>query len=852
MDSNAALRHLFAETFDDTCDTNLYNKVLRGADFTIVRTLRPPKTVNLMNQFRIEALFRKLCLASIAVLCVLTVEACGEHKIDFNRDIRPILSNNCFHCHGPDKKHREADLRLDTQAGSRMDLGDYAAVAPGKPDASALIERIHAEDPDERMPPAESNKHLSAKQKKLLEDWIRQGGEYAKPWTYTPPVEHVKPTVKNATWARNIVDNRILARLEAEGLAPSPEADRVTLIRRLTFDLTGLPPTPAEVDAFLADKAPNAYEKVVDRLLASPHFGERMAAYWLDLVRYADTVGYHGDQDHNASPYRDWVIDALNSNLPYDKFTAAQLAGDLVAQANPKLSADEKTDLQIASCYNRLLQTTHEGGLQEKEYHAIYQADRIRNFSNVWMGATVGCAQCHDHKFDPYTASDFYSMGAFFADLSFDFKGANSLPTQRKPEIRVHSPLARKAIATAEKQLAELTQQLKAHPTDAALKKQVADQTKRTAVLRKSPRMVMVSKATKPRTVRVLPRGNWLDDSGEIVEPAVPHFMPQPAVKDRRLTRLDLANWLTSTEEDGVGGLTARVAVNRMWYLTFGSGIASVLDDFGGQGEPPVHPELLDELALEFIKHDWDVKHMFRLLVTSSAYRQSSLMQPELMERDPENQLYARQSRYRLPAEMIRDNALSISGLLVDELGGASVKPYQPAGYYRHLNFPQRKYSKHNDQRQWRRGVYVHWQRQFLHPMLKAFDAPSREECTAQRPRSNTPTAALVLLNDPTFVEAARAFATRILHEGGSTSTDRLEFACREALSRKPSPAELAVLAELLKENETRYAADPKAAATLIATGDAAVPKELKPTELAAWTMVARAVLNLNETITRN
>ncbi|MCG8583296.1 MAG: DUF1549 and DUF1553 domain-containing protein, partial [Pirellulales bacterium] len=653
---------------------------------------------------------------------------------------------------------------------------------------------------------------------------------------------------------RNFIDAWILSRLESEGLKPSPEADRVTLIRRLTFDLTGLPPKPEEVESFVNDKSPDAYEKVVDRLLASPYFGERMAAYWLDLVRYADTVGYHGDQDHNASPYRDWVIDAYNRNMPYDEFTAAQLAGDLIAASNPDLSDDEVTDLKIASCYNRLLQTSHEGGVQPKEYLAIYQADRIRNASNVWMGATVGCAQCHDHKYDPFTAKDFYTFGAFFADLdeAKHFKsGSNSLPTRRAPEIPVLTPQQRRMIATTQAALNAINEQLKSKPADAQLKKQSAEFSKQLAAMKKATRVVMISAPIKPRVVRVLPRGDWLDDTGEIVQPAVPHFMPQPAVKDRRLTRLDLAYWLTSTEADGVGPLTARVAVNRMWYLMMGSGISKVLDDFGGQGSPPTHPELLDALALEFIGSKWDVKHMFRTIVTSSTYRQSSLASKDLRERDPENVLYARQSRYRLPAEMIRDNALAISGLLIDEQGGASVKPYQPTGYYRHLNFPTRRYTHHNDDRQWRRGVYVHWQRQFLHPMLKAFDAPSREECTAQRPRSNTPTAALVLMNDPTFVEAARAFAERIIR-ADSTVDGRIRFAFRETLSREPASSELDVLRALFKSNEARYASDPKAAAALIATGRAPKPADIKPAELAAWTMVARATLNLNETITKN
>jgi len=804
----------------------------------------PPQTA--------KAMFNSRRLIALAYVVILASVAHGERPVDFNRDIRPILSDNCFHCHGPDEKHREAELRLDTQEGSRADLGDYAAIVPGKPEASALVERIHSTDEFVQMPPPESNKRLTAKQKKLLTDWIKQGANYAKPWAYTDPVRRRAPEVKDAGDQHNFIDAWIVTRLESEGLKLSPEADRVTLVRRLYFDLTGLPPSPEEVDAFVADTSPGAYERLVDRLLASPHFGERMAVYWLDLVRYADTVGYHGDQDHAASPYRDWVIQALNDNMPYDEFTAAQLAGDLIAQSAKDLSPGEVTDLKIASCYNRLLQTTHEGGLQPKEYHAIYQADRIRNVSNVWMSGTLGCAQCHDHKYDPYTMKDFYSMGAVFADLKYGFGGGNSVPTQRPPEIHVHTRLERAAIDAAQRRLGSLKKQLTSQPSDESLKKQIADLTKQLEAMRKATRRVMVSEARGPRQVRLLPRGNWLDESGPVMQPSVPAFLPQPNTGDERLTRLDLAHWLTSTSDDGVGGLTARVAVNRLWYLMFGGGISRVLDDFGGQGDPPEHPELLDALAIEFIDSGWDVKHMVRLLVTSRVYRQSSLTSNELAQRDPENRLHARQSRYRLPAEMIRDKALAVSGLLVKELGGASVKPYQPRGYYRHLNFPKRRYSHHTDRRQWRRGVYVHWQRQFLHPMLKAFDAPSREECTAQRPRSNTPTAALVLLNDPTFVEAARAFAAKILTEGGENTNARLRFAMKEALSREPTATEADVLSKLLADNLAAYKTNPKAAAALTSTGQAPRSENLDVQQHAAWTMVARAILNLNETITRN
>ncbi|NNM30049.1 MAG: DUF1549 domain-containing protein, partial [Akkermansiaceae bacterium] len=669
-------------------------------------------------------------------------------EVDFNRDIRPILSDKCFACHGPDERTREAELRLDTYEGA-TEGGEFAIpIVPGKPDESEVMARIHATDPDDLMPPPESHKKLTAREKDLLKRWIAEGAAYDPPWAYVPPARHPVPEVTVKDWPVNWIDRFLLANLEREKLSPSPDADAVTLVRRLHFDLLGLPPTPRETDAFVqaAENNPQAaVDREVARLLASPHFGERMAIYWLDLVRYADTVGYHGDQDHNISPYRDYVIDAFNANLPFDQFSREQLAGDLL----PGSTVGQK----VASGYNRLLQTTHEGGAQPKEYLAIYQADRVRNVSAVWMGATVGCAQCHDHKYDPYTAKDFYSLAAFFADIDEDqhFKvGSNTLPTKRPPEMLLLAP-------EDEAELAALKEELAAAGDKDEKKRLQA----KVAAVEKRGRRTMITVAKPPREVRVLPRGNWLDDTGAIVQPAYPHFLAgddpgsgEPG-EGSRLTRLDLANWLTDPV-DGTGGLTARVFANRLWALFFGTGIARDLGDFGGQGEAPVHPGLLDNLAVEFHESGWDVKHLVKLMVTSRAYRQSSLAPPEMRERDPHNQLVARQSRFRLPAEMMRDNALAIAGLLVNEHGGKSVKPYQPAGYYRHLNFPPRKYAADTGAGQWRRGVYVHWQRQFLHPMLRAFDAPTREECTAERPRSNTPVAAMVLLNDPTFLEAAR------------------------------------------------------------------------------------------------
>jgi hypothetical protein len=765
--------------------------------------------------------------------------------IDFNRDIRPILSDKCFFCHGPDEHERKADLRLDTRQGAMADLGGYAAIIPGNANDSEFVFRITSDDPDELMPPEKSHKKLDADEIDLLTRWIEEGAEYSAAWAYVPPEKTPLPEVKDSTWPANWIDRFVLAKLETEDLSPSPDADRVTLIRRLYFDLTGLPPTPEAVAAFVAAEGDleEVWGKLVDELLASPRFGERLASYWLDLVRYADTVGYHGDQDHSISPYRDYVVDALNANLPFDQFTREQLAGDLLP--NPTL------EQRIATGYNRLLQTSHEGGVQEKEYMAIYAADRVRNVSNVWMGGTLGCAQCHDHKYDPYTTKDFYSMVALFADVdenahlnSARRKGLNfnALPSPRPPEMEVPTAEQQDGLAKlqAERKKAE------AAGTDLkAIDKKIAE-------LNKGIRKTMVTVALEePRIIRILPRGNWLDDSGEIVAPAIPEFLGKLDTGKGRATRLDLANWFTDVES-GSGGLTARVFANRFWYLFFGTGISRSLDDFGGQGEPPANPQLLDNLAVAFYENGWDIKALVRLIVTSRAYRQSSLASTGLLERDPYNQLTARQSRFRLPAEMIRDNALAVSGLLVLEQGGLPAKPYQPAGYYRHLNFPTRKYQAHLDSRQWRRGLYVHWQRQFLHPMMKAMDAPSREECTAQRPRSNTPTAALVLLNDPTFVEAARAFAARILTEGGPNSESQLNFAYHAALSRPPDDAEHDLMIQLLASTHAEYHSNPEAAKELLKTGIAPLPDGVDAVKLATWTAVARAILNLSETITRN
>ena len=770
--------------------------------------------------------------------------------VEFNRDIRPILSDKCFFCHGPDATERKADLRLDTAAGATALLDGHAAIVPGQPEKSALIARITSTDEDEIMPPPESHKTLKPAEIDLLTRWVKEGGTYSAPWAYVAPRKHPEPAVKDTAWPANWVDRFVLSRLESEGLAPSPQTDRVTLIRRLSFDLTGLPPSSRAVEDFLAvpeDQFETAWAVLVDELLKSPRHGERLAAYWLDLVRYADTVGYHGDQNHNISPYRDRIVEALNANMPFDQFTREQLAGDLL----PASTLDQK----VASGYNRLLQTSHEGGVQAKEYLAIYAADRVRNVSNVWMGSTLGCAQCHDHKYDPYTARDFYSMAAFFADVDevdhlISANGGpgakklklNELPTERPPEIAVPDRLDRARFAELEATLVRQT----------AAGQAVNDTQTEIDAIKKRSRLSMIAVAlAEPRITRVLPRGNWLDDSGEVVQPAVPGFLGKLDTGERRATRLDLANWFTDAK-GGAGGLTARVFANRYWYLLFGEGLSRSLDDFGGQGEPPSHPELLDNLAVSYVESGWDTRALLQLLVTSRAYRQSSMVSLALRERDPENRLLARQARHRLPAEMMRDTALAVSGLLVLDAGGPSARPYQPDGYYQQLNFPQRQYAADSDASQWRRGLYVHWQRQYLHPMMKAMDAPSREECTAQRPRSNTPSAALVLLNDPTFVESARVLAARVVAEGGSSVAERIDFACREILSRPADGEERQLLEKLFTAARAEYHSDPAAAQALLGVGLKAAPANIDAAELASWTAVTRALLNLSETFTRN
>jgi mono/diheme cytochrome c family protein len=828
-----------------------------------------------------------LILLAVAASRVVTATAADPAKpVDFSREIKPILSDRCYACHGPDASKRKAKLRLDTR-----DDALKLAIVPGKADASPLIARITTTDPHAQMPPPESKKpRLTPEQVATFKRWINDGAKFDEHWAYTKPVKPAVPAVDGVR-SPHPIDAFVRFGLKAAGISPVAEADRVTLIRRLSFDLTGLPPTAADVDAFVNDRSPDAYAKLVDRLLASPHLGERMAIFWLDLVRYADTGGYHSDNHRDIWMYRDWVIDAFNRNMPFDQFTRDQLAGDLIPNAT--------REQRIASGYNRMLMTTEEGGAQPKEYAAKYAADRVRNVSATWLGSTMGCCECHDHKFDPFTMKDFYSLASFFADVqekavgrqdqtpfptreqetrlkALDAKIANLKAELSKPSKELDDEQGRweqslKNQKDAAKKLPkEVTAALAVDPVKRNDKQKLAimayfrqsvskaaesqrqaltaTQKERDALAASIP-TTLVSMSGTPRTMRVLPRGNWLDDTGEIVAPNAPAFLPAiPQNSKGRNSRLDLADWMVAADNP----LTSRVFVNRVWKLMFGLGLVRSMEDFGAQGQPPTHPELLDWLAVSFREGGWNVKDLIRQIVTSATYKQASVVSKELRERDPANLLLARQNRYRLDAEIVRDNALAVSGLLSRRMGGPSVKPYQPAGYWSFLNFPKRDWYADKGENQYRRGLYTYWCRTFPHPSLVAFDAPSREECVAERARSNTPLQALVLLNDPTYVEAARAFAVRIVTEGGETDEARIAFAFRAALSRPPRTDEMRLLTDLAGKHRAEYRADKTAAEKVLNAGQAAPPKDKDVAELAAWTSVARVILNLHEMITRS
>ena len=769
---------------------------------------------------------------------------------DFQREIRPILSNICFKCHGPDADERKGGkdgsggLRLDTEEGARAALDDGAAIVPGHPEKSALVARITTSDQDDLMPPPKSGRKLSPKEIALLEAWVKDGGKYEKHWAYEKPRRPAVPEAKAKAWVRNGVDAFILARLEKEGLVPQPEADRLALARRAALDLTGLPPTPEDADAFAQDKAPDAYERYVDRLLASPAYGEHWARQWLDLARYADSAGYADDPGRTIWGYRDYVIRAFNANRPFDQFTIEQIAGDLLPGAT-----DEQL---IATAFHRNTMTNNEGGTNDEEFRNAAVVDRANTTMSVWMGTSFACAQCHTHKYDPITNAEYFQVFAFLN---------NTQDADRKDESPVlgfYTDEQKPQRAQWEAEIATLEAKLKAAPapaaqpdgaapapTDdrkadekriAALRKQLADMKKITVPVMRD------LEAGKQRKTRVQLRGNYLALAEEVKEGVPAAFPPLPAAAPKN--RLTLARWLV----DDANPLTPRVTANRFWESIFGTGIVRTSEEFGAQGELPSHPELLDWLATELVREKWDVKKFLRLLVTSAAYRQSSKVTPALTERDPGNRLLARGPRFRLSAEMVRDQALAASGLLSRKMHGPPVRPPQPnlglsAAFGGGLDW---KNSTGEDVH--RRALYTEWRRTAPYASLATFDAPNREVCTLRRNQSNTPLQALVTLNDPVYLEAAQALARRMT-AGAGTAAEKAARGFRLCVTRPPTTRETARLLALHDETLAYFKQAPDKAIALATNPIGAAPAGADVPDLAAWTTVANVLLNMDETL---
>jgi Protein of unknown function (DUF1553)/Protein of unknown function (DUF1549)/Planctomycete cytochrome C len=833
-------------------------------------------------------------VAAIACSVALGVRA-GElgtastRKLDYNRDVRPILAKNCFACHGQDEAKRAKGLRLDRRESAVRPRGDSeAAIIPGDSESSALVFRITEEDETIRMPPRKAGKRLTSDEIELLRRWIEQGAEYAQHWAYLPPVAWPLPDVRDKAWPHNGIDYWILARLEKEGLKPAPQADRPTLLRRLSLDLRGLPPTSEELEQFLQDSSPGAFERAADRLLADPSLGERWARVWLDLARYADSAGLGSDPLRpNIWRYRDWVIDALNRNVPYDQFTISQIAGDL-------LPAPTLAD-RMATAFHRNTMTNTEGGTDDEEFRVAAIKDRVDTTMQVWMGLTMGCAKCHSHKYDPITQQEYYQFYAFFNQTA-----DNDQPDE-SPVIAVPTPAITARVKQINEQLGALRKTLetraatlldafarwestvsaanaparKGIPKDVlgvldtpaakrskaqseslmryfrsiapelkGLRDELARLEKSKPAIPTLPVMVELA-SNRRRVTRLLRKGNFLDP-GEPLEAAVPkalHALPPEAP----LNRLGLARWLV----DPHSTLTARVAVNRNWAQIFGVGLVETEEDFGTQGEPPSHPELLDWLAVQYQTSGWNTKALLRLIVTSSTYQQSSRTPPELLEKDPRNRLLGRAPRVRLDAEMVRDQALALSGLLTRRLGGPSVYPPQPEGLWQAAFNGERTWATSKGADRYRRGLYTFWRRTVPYPSMATFDAPSREICAIKRVRTNTPLQSFVTLNDPVYVEAAQSLARRIAREGGSSVAARARFGLQLCLCRPPRAEQVDPLVSLYTAELARFRQDPDAALALATNPLGPLPPGMDAADLAAWTTVANVLLNLDGLLTK-
>lgn len=840
----------------------------------------------------------KLVLSFFTLISAAEVMA----EVSFNQDIRPILAENCFYCHGQDPNKRKADLRLDLREAAL----ENEAFVPGKPDESELVARLFSHDADDLMPPAKSNRKLSDKQKSLLKQWIAEGAKYEKHWTFTAPVKAPLPEVKNQGWVRNEMDRFVLAKLEAVNVPPASEADKATLIRRLSLDLIGLPPTPAEVDAFVADASPEAYEKLVERLLKSDHYGERMALPWLDASRYADSNGFQQDGDTFQWVWRDWVVKALNADMPFSQFSIEQLAGDLL----PKATQDQI----IATAFNRNHLLNGEGGAIPEEQRFNILFDRVDTTATTWLGLTMACAQCHDHKYDPMTQRDYYSLMSIFNQVSEDGRagGGGGVKRVAAPFLEMVTEESKRHIADLEAKRAKVeidgqvkikkdlafaaweaavTPETRAGRLDRPLQpnittvlripvdkrteaqkkelknnlrgaferdvwpkisasdspsKQVEDlKTELTTYKNEGIPRVMVMRDDKPRETFILDRGEYLKPK-EKVTGATPAFL-LPSAKGATPNRLGFAQWLFQPDHP----LTARVQVNRMWQTLFGIGIVKTVEDLGVQSEAPVHGALLDWLAVEFREHGWSMKHLHRLIVTSATYRQSSKVNRELALNDPENRLLARGARFRMPSMVLRDMALGASGLLDDRVGGAPVYPYQPDQIWESLAITKERdftYPTSSGRDLYRRSLYTFWRRT-VGP-ANMFDAANRQVCKVRQNVTNTPLHALTTLNDPTWAEAARVLAARSM-ESASDTDARLSFAARRVLGRQPQERDRALLRQAFDKQLAIYQANPKAAAEVISIGSAPKNEKLNPTEHAAFTAVCLLLLNLDEALTR-
>jgi hypothetical protein len=700
--------------------------------------------------------------------------------VDFAAEIQPLLRQRCTSCHGGVKREGGLSFVDRRSALSEIDSGAHAII-PEKPEESELLRRVAAEDPDERMPP--TGEPLNAEQIALLRRWISAGAEWPEHWSLAPLQRRPLPRVPEASWVRNPIDLFVLARLESEEVEPSPEADRSTLIRRLYLDLHGLPPSPPQVEAFLDDESPDAYERLVDRMLASPHFGERWGRHWLDPARYADTDGYEVDAVRpHAWRWRDWVIRAVNDDLPFDQFTVEQLAGDLL----PEATLDQK----LATAFHRNTLTNKEGGADQEEYRVYAVMDRVNTTATVWLGLTAACTQCHDHPYDPFSQREFYQLFAFFNN---------------------------------------------------------ADETELPLPVSRDVKVPVLAERDEPRTTHLLRRGNFLaPENDEAILPATPAALPplQPRCDDRLPDRLDLARWIV----DPAHPLTARVAANDLWRHLFGEGLVRTPGDFGAQGEPPTHPELLDWLATEYMRLGWRRKTMVRLIVTSAAYRQSSRRRPELEVRDGENRLVARQNRFRIEAEVVRDLPLAASGLLARKIGGPSVFPPFPHDLTKIDFRSDLKWETSSGADRYRRGMYTFFKRTLPYPTLITFDCPDASVAAVRRPHSNTPLQALALLNNEVFVEAAQALGRSIAEGGLESDEARVEFAWRLCFSRPPGEFERRRMLQLHREHRRWYAEHPDDAALL--AGETAADRS-SASELAAWIATASAFFNLDEFITR-